>query len=1305
MNSGNDKQELIETLKQAKKEGQTEITVSVDAETLPLVYEIASLKKLTLDTGDLKTLPPGLGKLAELTSLNIDGDLLVALPSDIGELKQLDYLNVRSKALSELPEEIGGLCSLRKATFRCAFAGLPVSFGKLVHLEELDLSRNKLSSVPKELGKLVNLQELDLERNELDSLPMGLEGLTSLKVLTLARNRFKGFPEAVLDVASLEVLDLEGAEDYVSGPKNEITEIPDGISRLGKLRELNMPNNKVGALSNGLFATQISVLNLEDNQIKEVPKEIGAMRCLTELNLSGNPIANVPEETIKSGKDAIFEHLGLIQALTVSGDLPADPKELKANLKRYQDRMEEFARNGRGKRTDEIMAFLSGKTGKVPFADVKYQSSFAGIYKIFAPYAEWSFVDRRLLRFITQSAWCFVKPGLTQPSGYYEGFMEWLGKQIDIETAEDLFGKVAAEVIACGIAPDLFLRLALKQLCGKLVRVDTTPTSFGRYLLAAAKGDGFATMVQSASRYDVRTGLTALLSANDTETFARVAPEWLKIEPNKNGEIHTPWEQLRPLCARDPQSYEGILLEGIAKTNCLPCKAEAVRILAESYSQKHGEQAFGLACEVLQETSKRRNTEANFALYWSDGPHWKDGTAEYIAWMLSCFGVRAKDAIFAYANNTRAFDLKVAAAVAKGLGQAGIEIIAEGLNLEIKNDDSAAFFRQLLAMLAPLDYSKYLDKVWEIAQSEFKKVSETACLALARLDAKIVLPKAQELLAAKKSNQRQAGVLILTLLKAPEAKETLEGLLDSEGSDDVRDLAVDKLFEDPAPITVAEAALRVASAKKRGKLEKPAVKWLDDANLPPLKWTDGKKLDLDTVRFLFYRQSRADGIFADPEARDVYPLIDRTSSGDFAVKLLDLALKNGGIGAKTRFAIAPVGMLGDERVVAPIEKIAVDGTNPNACATLGLLGSFEAARALDRIRKVFRIKYPNVRQAAQEAFTSIANKLGKTPFELSDLMVPDFGLKNDRRPFPVGVDKLELVLTADCKFDVVDAKGKVLKTLPKSATAQQKDELKNLRQSLADAARQLGSNLEYYLIVQRRWSVADWQAFFTGNPLAAAFASGLVWGIYQANRLKATFRIQPDGSLAGHDGKSVTLGKDSAVGIVHPLELSPEDRAAWHAAFASVEQPFPQIDRPVFTVNGKERDKTFSFAFEDQRINALSFKSRAERRGWRRGSVIDSGEVSAYRKAWPNHNLESFLRLEGMNVRTDYDSATTLKDFFVVKAGSIVVGSYTYDEPRNSDDPRLLKMRDVPPIVYSEIIADLYAITKKTAAEGEDEED
>ncbi len=67
-----------------------------------------------------------------------------------------------------------------------------------------------------------------------------------------------------------------------------------------------------------------------------------------------------------------------------------------------------------------------------------------------------------------------------------------------------------------------------------------------------------------------------------------------------------------------------------------------------------------------------------------------------------------------------------------------------------------------------------------------------------------------------------------------------------------------------------------------------------------------------------------------------------------------------------------------------------------------------------------------------------------------------------------------------------------------------------------------------------------------------------------------------------------------------------------------------------------------------------------------------------------------------MNVQSyDDGGEVTLKDLFFVRPGAVVTGSYTYDEPRNEDDDRLIRIRDVPPIVFSEAVADLTAITKE----------
>ena len=107
------------------------------------------------------------------------------------------------------------------------------------------------------------------------------------------------------------------------------------------------------------------------------------------------------------------------------------------------------------------------------------------------------------------------------------------------------------------------------------------------------------------------------------------------------------------------------------------------------------------------------------------------------------------------------------------------------------------------------------------------------------------------------------------------------------------------------------------------------------------------------------------------------------------------------------------------------------------------------------------------------------------------------------------------------------------------------------------------------------------------------------------------------------------------------------------------------------------------------------FKNRAGKRGWRRGSVVDAGEVSSYRKLFVEDEVEVFVKLEGLNVQSwfDTESRTTLREVFFVKPGAVEVGSYTYDEPRFDTDPRLIPLGEVPAFVYSEAISELEAIT------------
>ncbi|MFT3697779.1 MAG: DUF4132 domain-containing protein [Kofleriaceae bacterium] len=1250
--------------------GKTEFSLRTEFQDVARrVGEITTLTSLTLTCPEF---PDEVCKLTKLKSLTVEGNDWKSMPEDIGNLVELESLHAYSNKFKKLPDSFGNLTKLSQAVlWSNELTTLPKSIGKLKNLRELEIKWNPLKSLPDEINGLEALLELDAHSTQLSELPDDLSGMVKLHRLILGGGKFKTFPKGLLTLPALVSLDLG---------ENQIKTLPDDISKLTKLRHLKIKENPLSSLPDSLFELPLTALNIKQCQFKKLPRGVADLPLIS-LSVWGNPFTDLPDEIQRMTAMDIFQHLGFKQPRVIEGDVPADAAALIAKRKVG---FEKFVRDSRDKdRAKKLVAFFTGKTNEVPGTDSDADWHELGPLDedTLLPYAQWSFIERRILAFMVQ-AWYFQYPGFDYYKGWGESLLRWMKPQLDAEPADStLFSDVAKLLIEQGLDEETFLRSALRELPEGILRADKSPTSYGRYLLEVAPRH--LELLASQDRDSIREALVGLLIRNRKDLFVQVADRLMKFEPDEDGEMHAPYEVLAQACAVEPKRFESQLLDAIERTTCDHCRAETGRVLVDHYPEKRA-QALEIARRTLGIISERKNKQGRFNFYWSGGERWSDATAAYIDWCLRTFGNDVNADIHSLVENTKVFDIEVAEVVARALGQDAVAMIAEGLDMTVEDDDIASHFRRIFALLAPLDWTKYYDKAWDLAKSEYAQVRATACLALGRLAPNLVLPKAQELLASKKDHEREAGVHVLSLISDPEATRLLDELLDTETSDDARDLIV--RARDLADCDRAEFARRVAAAKERGKLAKPIAKWLDEKKLPKLV-IKGKPLDPDAVRWLLYRQTRQTEIAIDPEARGPLALIDRAKAGDFAAKLLALVIKNGGVMAKNRFALALVGALGDERVIEPLEELAIEKQNENAVRTIGLVGSLDAARALDRILKEYRVKYPNLRGAAQEGFDAIAEAQGVTPFELSDTMIPDFGLPR------VKLDAKLFATLVDRKIVVTDKAGAIVKS-PKLA-AKPKEQLAQLRDDVKAATRQLAQNLEYYLIVRRRWVGSAWRTFFEGNPLAFAFATGLVWGVYDGVTLKTTFRLTEDRKTVDANGAAVSVAKDADIGLVHPLELAADQRAAWLAS--GLQPAFSQLDRPTFAVADDEKTRTKCFRFEDQELAGATFKGRAERLGWRRGSVIDSGEVSAYRKLFPHDKIEVFIKTDGLNVQSgfDYDSEVTLADLFFVRPGSVVTGTYTYDEPRDESDGRLIGLASVPPIVFSEAIADLQAIMRR----------
>ncbi len=127
-----------------------------------VVNTIPNLNGLTLHDGDY--LPSDIGDLAHIKRLTIKSTDLISLPPEMGDISQLEKLVLEDNLdLKYLPPEIGYLTNLNSFTIRWAdIQYLPPEIGYLTNLTSLNLIDSGLVAFPPELGNLTNLTRLDI---------------------------------------------------------------------------------------------------------------------------------------------------------------------------------------------------------------------------------------------------------------------------------------------------------------------------------------------------------------------------------------------------------------------------------------------------------------------------------------------------------------------------------------------------------------------------------------------------------------------------------------------------------------------------------------------------------------------------------------------------------------------------------------------------------------------------------------------------------------------------------------------------------------------------------------------------------------------------------------------------------------------------------------------------------------------------------------------------------------------------------------------------------------------------------------
>lgn len=250
-------------------------------------WEQTDLTKLLLSSNKLNSLSEDIRLFPALVVLDVHDNQLTTLPKSIGELENLQKLNLSHNKLKELPEEVWLLKNLRSLQLQQnLLEELSDGVGQLTNLDDIDLSNNEMTTLPESLGNLTNLVKLNVSYNKLKSLPLGISGLQRLKLLDCTQNQLESVPPVLANMASLEQLYLR---------HNKLCCLPE-LPSCQTLKELHLGNNQIEVLGaehlNHLSA--LSILELRDNKVKNLPDEITLLQDLERLDLANNDISSLP---------------------------------------------------------------------------------------------------------------------------------------------------------------------------------------------------------------------------------------------------------------------------------------------------------------------------------------------------------------------------------------------------------------------------------------------------------------------------------------------------------------------------------------------------------------------------------------------------------------------------------------------------------------------------------------------------------------------------------------------------------------------------------------------------------------------------------------------------------------------------------------------------------------------------------------------------------------------------------------------------------------------------------------------------
>ncbi len=221
-----------------------------------------NLEHLDLEHNRIKHIPRFIAQLDSLRSLDLNHNRLKLTESDVRHASKVKKLSIGGNNIEKLPENIGILQCTNLNLGKNKLSSLPASFADLKQVHHLIFYENEFVTIPEEIAGFENLQHLDFYKNHIKEIPDFIGNYENLRYLYLSYNEIEEIPDTLRNLKNL---------NYFYIHHNKILTIPDWIVEMDSLERFGVGYNKLISMPDMSEMPSLIELNCEGNLLEEFP--------------------------------------------------------------------------------------------------------------------------------------------------------------------------------------------------------------------------------------------------------------------------------------------------------------------------------------------------------------------------------------------------------------------------------------------------------------------------------------------------------------------------------------------------------------------------------------------------------------------------------------------------------------------------------------------------------------------------------------------------------------------------------------------------------------------------------------------------------------------------------------------------------------------------------------------------------------------------------------------------------------------------------------------------------------------------